>query len=245
MKSILAFLRVCVIAWLTWWGQCAHAVEVLRGPEVEAQGTHAMVRWTTDVDCGATVRFGLTPDALRRSSTGKVGREHTVRLDNLEPGRSYHYSIGTARRVLKTGQFVAASTTPAPAAKPGLLERLLPKRQSPPARETAAPPAHRTWRNVATLRDHFERHGRDFGAKDAEDYAAQAWHFLRRAIAEKLPAKYDPEGTLRIWDPKTRAFAAYGLDGRTKTYFKPESPSYFQRQPGRLVQLSSATPVPR
>ena len=41
---------------------------------------------------------------------------------------------------------------------------------------------------------------------------------------------------LRVYDPSTGAFAAYNLDGTTKTYFKPNNPSYWQRQPGRLVK---------
>jgi pyocin large subunit-like protein len=46
----------------------------------------------------------------------------------------------------------------------------------------------------------------------------------------------DTDGTLRVFDPKTRAFAAYNEGGRTKTFFKPESASYWQRQPGRPVK---------
>jgi hypothetical protein len=42
---------------------------------------------------------------------------------------------------------------------------------------------------------------------------------------------------LRVWDPKTRSFAAYTREGLTKTYFKPGSPDYFERQPGRPVRL--------
>lgn len=39
----------------------------------------------------------------------------------------------------------------------------------------------------------------------------------------------------RVFDPKTGAFAAYNRDGTTKTFFKPGSPGYFERQPGRIV----------
>ena len=34
----------------------------------------------------------------------------------------------------------------------------------------------------------------------------------------------------------------YNRDGTTKTYFKPGSPDYFDRQPGRPVKLNRATP---
>jgi pyocin large subunit-like protein len=92
---------------------------------------------------------------------------------------------------------------------------------------------------VATLRDHFDRHGGDFRATSPEDYAAQAWRFLQDAKAAGWPAKLDAEGTLRVWDPRTRAFAAYTRQGMTKTYFKPGSHDYFERQPGRPIRLKA------
>ena len=102
-----------------------------------------------------------------------------------------------------------------------------------------SPPAtKRIWGNFASLQDHFDRHGRDFGAKNPDDYARQSWEFIQRAIDQGLPAKVDDsDGTIRVWDPKTRAFGAYNRDGTTKTYFKPGSADYFQRQPGRPMKL--------
>ena len=120
------------------------------------------------------------------------------------------------------------------------------------ARENTAPPvvterghsgtdaaASRTWGNPRSLRDHFERHGRDFTAKNPDDYARMAAQFLRRAKAEGLPAKVDDAGTIRVFDPATGAFGAYNRDGTTKTFFKPGSNGYFDRQPGRRVDLKS------
>jgi pyocin large subunit-like protein len=111
--------------------------------------------------------------------------------------------------------------------------------ESIPKTEKAAPPARETWANPSTLHDHFERHGSDFKAKDPVDYAAQAWRFLQRARTEGLPAKIDAQGTIRVFDPKTGAFAAYNREGKTKTYFKPQSPHYFERQPGHSVDLKT------
>jgi pyocin large subunit-like protein len=101
------------------------------------------------------------------------------------------------------------------------------------------PPARTTWGNIASLPDHFARHGRDFGAKDADDYARMAWEFLQRAKTEGFPAKQDETGVLRVFDPRSGAFAAYNRDGTTKTFFKPGSRDYFARQPGRSIDLKS------
>lgn len=93
---------------------------------------------------------------------------------------------------------------------------------------------------METLGDHFARHGRDFNARNADDYAAQAAAFLQRAKTTGLPAKRDADGSLRVFDPATGAFAAYNRDGTTKTYFKPGSPGYFDHQPGTPVDLRTA-----
>lgn len=97
--------------------------------------------------------------------------------------------------------------------------------------------ARETWGNMASLPDHFARHGAGFGASNAEDYAAMAWQFLQRGKAEGLPAKVDQSGTLRVFDPGSGAFGAYNRDGTTKTFFKPGRRGYFDRQPGQTVNL--------
>jgi pyocin large subunit-like protein len=99
-----------------------------------------------------------------------------------------------------------------------------------------APPTRETWGYLPSLPDHFERHGRDFNARDAEDYARIAWELLQRAKAEGLPTKVDSEGVTRIYDPKSGAFGAFNRNGTTKTFFKPNSRDYFDRQPGVLVR---------
>ena len=111
------------------------------------------------------------------------------------------------------------------------------KQQSGPRALQSAAETTRTWGNPGSLRDHFERHGRDFAAKDADGYARMAAEFLDRAKAEGLPAKVDEAGTIRVFDPRTGGFGAYNSDGTTKTFFKPGSNGYFDRQPGRRVDL--------
>ena len=92
---------------------------------------------------------------------------------------------------------------------------------------------------MGSLQDHYDRHGPDFGSRSADEYAAQAWQFLQRAKKEGLPMKLDEaDGTIRVWDPKTRTFAAYTEHGRTRTYFRPNNPSYWTRQPGRPVSAA-------
>jgi pyocin large subunit-like protein len=97
--------------------------------------------------------------------------------------------------------------------------------------------ARQTWGHPDTLPDHFARHGADFHARDADDYAAKAAAFLQRAKIDDLPAKRAADGSLRIYDAATDTFGAYNADGTTRTFFKPGSPTYFERQPGEPVYL--------
>jgi len=92
--------------------------------------------------------------------------------------------------------------------------------------------AKTSWGNPSSLAEHFADHGTDFGATSAEDYAKQAAEFLRRAQRDALPMKIDEGGTIRVYDPATNTFGSYNADGTTKTFFKPTSPTYWDRQPG-------------
>ena len=95
----------------------------------------------------------------------------------------------------------------------------------------------RTWGNPSSLPDHFARHGRDFGARNADEYALLAYQFLSRAAVEPYQAKIDNQQVLRIYDPRTGSFGAYNPDGTTKTFFKPGRAGYFDRQPGKAIDL--------
>jgi len=87
------------------------------------------------------------------------------------------------------------------------------------------------WGRPETLADHYRRHGADFKAKSAKEYAKMASDFFLRAKKEKLPTKIGPDGTIRIYDRKTNTFGAYNSNGTTKTFFKPKDGiKYWNRQ---------------
>jgi hypothetical protein len=209
------------------------AASVVDGPSVETtSGASAVIRWRTDVATAGRVRFGTNASRLDREASGKVDLSHEVQLEGLTPGARYTFTIGTARRELATNEFTVPGVAPRPP-PPG---KDAPR---PHSGESKAPPARQTWANGATLQDHFNRHGADFDARDPEDYARQAWEFRERARSSGLPAKVDTDGVIRIFDPRTGAFAAYAPSGKTKTYFKPGSRDYFERQPGRTVRANT------
>jgi hypothetical protein len=231
---------VGVIACLS--GTLLHAVELIGEPQTRTTAYTATIQWRTDVECGTRLQFGLNPAALDRKVEGAVARDHTLQLDALTPANTYYFSVGSARAKLATGTFTTAGGTPAAGPQPSLIRRVLnvitpDKKEAPAVVPAQAPPTRQTWGHLDSLQDHFNRHGRDFSSKTPDDYAAKAWLFLQRARAESLPMKLDDtDGTLRVFDPSTRAFAAYNGAGMTKTFFKPGNPTYWQRQPGRVVK---------
>jgi pyocin large subunit-like protein len=222
------------------------AVQIADGPKVEAQDTSAVLRWTTDIACGSHVKVGISANALTRKAEAEgVGTDHAVTVTDLQPATTYYFSVGTARVSLATGSFTTsgkgAKPTPVTEAPKDKGKRDASAKPSTPITASApkVPPLSKIWGNPSSLPDHFARHGGDFGASSPEEYARMAWLFLQRATAEGLPAKYDEsDDTIRVWDPKSRTFAAYHRDGRAKTFFKPDSRGYFDRQPGKSVKLS-------
>lgn len=226
------------------------AVELLDGPHVETTDTTATIRWKTDVECGTRIRFGISSDKLDQKAGEGVAIEHSAVLTSLTPSTTYYFTVGTARVALGNGSFKtsgdgkpskndASSTAPTqPAKTSNATPTPKPKPKQPATPTLQPPPLRQIWGDISSLEDHFIRHGPDFNSKSAEHYAQQAWLFLQRAMDENLPTKYDEsDGTIRIFDPKTGSFAAYRRDGRARTYFKPGSRDYFQRQPGNVVRL--------
>ena len=233
-------------ALLSWAGA---AVSLTDGPRVELHGATAEIIWKTDSVSGSRVRYGTSANQLDQRAGEGVAVEHRVKLEGLRPGVKYFFSVGTAKYDLAQGSFTAggegggrvevasvSSTKPATSELP----RMKPETPAPATldRPKSAPPTREIWGDLASLPDHFHRHGKDFGATSEDDYARKSWEFLQRAIAEGLPAKMDEaDGTLRVWDPKTHTFGAYRRDHKARTFFKPDSAGYFDRQPGQRVKL--------
>lgn len=232
--------RFLILFFLGLLGVAAGAAEISGQPKVRAvTGSSVVISWVTDVETGTRVSYGLAPEQLTEKAEGGVGATHEVVLTELKPGTKYFFAVGTARKKLATGEFTTsgspvkvespASSSPAAKPKPTAAPMPAPKQEAPPTRET--------WGNLGSLADHFARHGGDFHAKDADDYAQMAWRFGQQAKQGGLQVKVDEDGTRRVYDPKSGAFAAYNANGTTKTYFKPNSRDYFARQPGRLLNV--------
>jgi pyocin large subunit-like protein len=211
-------------------------VELIGPPTIEASATNAVVHWVTDVAAGTRVE--VSP-AAKIQADKTPATQHTATLTGLQPGVTYTVVVGSARVHLATNEFTTVGTVAAAARaetkKVSVTKSVVALNES--AETKPAPPTRKIWGNVASLPDHFARHGGDFHAKDADDYARMSWEFLQRAKVEGLPTKEDEEGVLRVFDPKSGTFASYNPNGTTKTFFKPGGRDYFERQPGHAADL--------
>jgi pyocin large subunit-like protein len=208
----------------------AQATQLVGEVRIEIQGNAATLHWTTDVPTGT--RWKISPSAPVREAIDRAPTtKHAITVEELRPNVSYSATLGTARLWLGSKNF-SLSDSSASRSAPSATTIVSPDVKP-------APSTRMTWGNVASLTDHFSRHGSDFGARNPNDYARMAWEFLQRGKAEGLPAKQDETGVLRVFDPASGTFAAYNRDGTTKTFFKPGSRDYFARQPGRSIDLKT------
>lgn len=108
----------------------------------------------------------------------------------------------------------------------------------PPAETTTSPEIDTAdvWANPSTLKRHFTDHGADFGANSEVEYANRAATFFQESKRRRLPTKIDLDGTIRIYDPASNTFGSYNRLGRTRTFFKPKSSTYWQRQRGTSIE---------
>ena len=250
MVLLMRFLVLLVLLSGLPIGRSLAAV-VSEPPAAVVTENSAVVRWATDVECGTTLKFGTSAADLNMKVEGGIGKKHEVAVNGLLPSTQYYFSIGTSKKTLQNGTFTTKGARPAGIFSKRPVADSTPPVASKPATPPVAtkltytpPPTSKTWGDRSSLQDHFNRHGADFKATSADDYAAKAWLFLQRAMDDGLPAKQDEDGTLRVWEPKSHTFAAYNRNFTTKTYFRPNSSDYFQRQPGKPVRLKHAPPTP-
>jgi hypothetical protein len=93
------------------------------------------------------------------------------------------------------------------------------------------------WANadLEKFRRHFDDHRRDFSAKNWNDYAKKSQDFYKGASQEKLPTVQTKDGHLKIYDPKTNTFGVYNSEGKTETFYKPTSPTYYEREVQKVL----------
>ncbi len=84
------------------------------------------------------------------------------------------------------------------------------------------------------LTDHFQKHGREFGAINVEEYLRRAQELRDRPVGEDILEAVRPDGVVSRFSRTSGAFVAYNPDGVIRTFFRPnEGEAYFRRQSRR------------
>jgi pyocin large subunit-like protein len=83
--------------------------------------------------------------------------------------------------------------------------------------------AYKGFGDAAKLKQHWQDHGRDIGAKTESQYEAQAKVFLNGTKGPNtLEKTRQSNGDVIRYDPKTNEFGVKSSDGTIRTYFKPD-----------------------
>ena len=91
------------------------------------------------------------------------------------------------------------------------------------------------FRSETHLREHHEKHGREFGAAvGRQEYLALAQELRDRPLGPRVIEAARADGVVTRFDRDSGAFIAFDPDGTIRTFFKPrDGEAYFRRQRDR------------
>ena len=93
------------------------------------------------------------------------------------------------------------------------------------------------FRSEARFREHFDKHGHEFGRITAAEYLALARTLRDRPPGPRVLEAVRPDGVISRFDRDAGAFLAFDRDGTIRTFFKPrDGEAYFRRQRDRATR---------
>lgn len=101
--------RLAVAGWFALHGICAVALTVSEVRVGTIGTTGAILRWNTDVVADGSVRFGSSAEFGRTAVESESTKDHSVFLDGLTPGATYHYRVQSGGVSGADGTFTTAA----------------------------------------------------------------------------------------------------------------------------------------
>jgi hypothetical protein len=90
------------------------------------------------------------------------------------------------------------------------------------------------FRSETHLREHHDKHGREFGTVSRQEYLALAQALRDRPLGPRVIEAARADGVVTRFDRDSGAFIASDPDGTIRTFFKPrDGEAYFRRQRDR------------
>jgi pyocin large subunit-like protein len=101
-----------------------------------------------------------------------------------------------------------------------------------PATATAtATSSSRGFRTQELFRDHYAKHGREFGNIPADEYLRQAQSLRDAPLSATVLEIRRQDGVISRFDKAAGSFIAFNADGTIRTFFRPvDGENYFRRQ---------------
>ncbi len=91
----------------------------------------------------------------------------------------------------------------------------------------------RAFRTPELFRQHYAKHGREFGNVTPEEYLRQAQALRDAAPAANVLEIRRKDGVVTRFDKDSGSFIAFDGDGTIRTFFRPaDGERYFRRQAG-------------
>lgn len=98
-------------------------------------------------------------------------------------------------------------------------------------REGSSTPSSVGFVSRQRLEEHFEKHGREFGAIDLQEYLRRAQELRDRAVGGEVLELVRDDGVVTRFDERSGAFVAFNRDKTIRTFFRPaDGRRYFERQ---------------
>lgn len=90
------------------------------------------------------------------------------------------------------------------------------------------------FRSQRRFDEHYQKHGREFGSIDPDEYLRLAQTLRDRPVGEAVIEIVRKDGTITRFDRDSKAFIAFDQDGIIRTFFRPnDGEDYFRRQAQR------------
>ena len=113
-----------------------------------------------------------------------------------------------------------ASTAPAPGT-------------TAPSAGTTATSLSRGFRTEELFRQHYAKHGREFGSITADEYLRRAQSLRDAPLSATVLEIRRQDGVVSRFDKGSGSFIAFNADGTIRTFFRPvDGENYFRRQAG-------------
>ena len=114
--KVLLLLLLAVVVWQAWLYIADASYEGARAPYLQMQSPEGItIRWQSAEPVKGVVRYGLAPESLDMTVTGKRADEvHEVRITGLKPDTRYWYSVGSSEKVAYGGAEYWFRTAPEP-----------------------------------------------------------------------------------------------------------------------------------